>query len=146
MAINVRRSSGGVVVKLLACGARGPGFNSRSRRYDFRDWLSPASKSQYGWKVAKATKILKTTNQPTLTYVVVYFSELILVMQRNVNVHFYPLTGYYFNVKGWVSEWICCLTSQLTIFQSYMWRHIDVQADWRRSWTYGRAPNAIDIS
>ena len=24
-----------------------------------------------------------------------------------------------------------CLTSQLTIFQSYMWRHIDVQADWR---------------
>ena len=27
-----------------------------------------------------------------------------------------------------------------------MWRHMDVQADWRRSWTYGRAPNAIDIS
>ena len=27
-----------------------------------------------------------------------------------------------------------------------MWRHIDVQADWRRSLTYGRAPNAIDIS
>ena len=28
-----------------------------------------------------------------------------------------------------------------------MWRHIDVQADRRRSsWTYGRAPNAIDIS
>ena len=31
------RSSGGVVVKLLACGARGLGFNSRSRRNDFRD-------------------------------------------------------------------------------------------------------------
>ena len=30
-------------------------------------------------------------------------------------------------------SWIGCLTSQLTIFQSYMWRHIDVQADWRRS-------------
>ena len=44
-------------------------------------------------------------------------------------------------------SWIGCLTSQLTIFQSYMWRHIDVQADWRRSsWTYGRAPNAIAIS
>ena len=27
-----------------------------------------------------------------------------------------------------------------------MWRHIDVQADWRRSSTYGLAPNAIDIS
>ena len=44
----------------------------------------------------------------------------------------------------WV--WIGCLTSQLTIFQSYMRRHIDVQADRRSSWTYGRAPNAIDIS
>ena len=31
-------------------------------------------------------------------------------------------------------SWIGCLTSHLTIFQSYMWRHIDVQADWRRSW------------
>ena len=39
-------SSGGVVVKLLACGARGAGFNSWSRSYDFRDWLSPASKSR----------------------------------------------------------------------------------------------------
>ena len=39
-------------------------------------------------------------------------------------------------------RWIGCLMSQLTIFQSYMWRHLDVQADWRRSLTYGRAPNA----
>ena len=31
------------MVKLLACGARGLGFDSRYRRYDFRDWLSPAS-------------------------------------------------------------------------------------------------------
>ena len=51
------------------------------------------------------------------------------------------------DTKNWVElSWIVCLTSQLTIFQSYMWRHIDVQADWRRSMTYGRAPNAIDIS
>ena len=32
------RRSCGVVVKLLACGTRGPGFDSRSRRYDVRDW------------------------------------------------------------------------------------------------------------
>ena len=38
-----------------------------------------------------------------------------------------------------------CLTSHATIFQWYMWRHIDVQADWR-SWTYGGASNAIHIS
>ena len=50
------------------------------------------------------------------------------------------------NISSLQLSWIGCLTSQLTIFQSYMWRHIDVQADWRRSWTYGRAPNAIDIS
>ena len=42
------RGSGGVVVKLFAYGARGPGFDSRSRRYDFIDWLSPTSKSRYG--------------------------------------------------------------------------------------------------
>ena len=53
---------------------------------------------------------------------------------------------YRFRINWVELSWIGCLTSQLTIFQSYMWRHIDVQADWRRSWTYGRAPNAIDIS
>ena len=31
------------MVKHLACGARGPGFDFRSRRYVFRDLLSPAS-------------------------------------------------------------------------------------------------------
>ena len=35
-----------------------------------------------------------------------------------------------------------CLTSHATIFQLYMWRHIDVQTEWRRSLTYGRAPIA----
>ena len=30
----------------------------------FRDWLSPASKSRYGWKIAKSTLILQN-NQPT---------------------------------------------------------------------------------
>ena len=46
------RSSGDAVVKLLACGVRGmmfdSRFDSRFRRYDFRDSLSPASKSRYG--------------------------------------------------------------------------------------------------
>ena len=40
-------SSVGRVVKLLACGARGPGFDSPPRHLNFRDWLSPASKSRY---------------------------------------------------------------------------------------------------
>ena len=56
-------SVGGWVVKLLVC--RGPGFDSRSRYLNFRDWLSSASKSRYGWNTAKATYILNTTNWPT---------------------------------------------------------------------------------
>ena len=44
----VKESGGGQVVKLLACGVRRPGFDSRSRHLNFRDWLSPASKSRYG--------------------------------------------------------------------------------------------------
>ena len=41
------RSRDGIVVKLLACGERSMRFDSRSRYYDLRDWLSPASKSRY---------------------------------------------------------------------------------------------------
>ena len=55
-------SSGGWVVKLLACGARGPGSIPGLATWIFRDWLSPSSKSRYGWKIAKLTLILKTTN------------------------------------------------------------------------------------
>ena len=50
----------------------------------FRDWLSPASKSRYGWKIAKSTLILKTTNQPTLhpwfwpTYICTYWQIVLL--------------------------------------------------------------------
>ena len=40
-------SSDGVVAKLLACGARGSWYNSRSCCYGFRDWVSPASKLRY---------------------------------------------------------------------------------------------------
>ena len=62
---SVRKSSGGVVVKLLAWGANGPGINSRSRRFDFRDWSSPASKLRYGSNFAKAIQVLKTTTATT---------------------------------------------------------------------------------
>ena len=58
-----------MVKLLLACGTRGPGFDS-SRRYDFRDCSSPASKSQYGWNTAKLK--IKTTNQPVYTLLVLF--------------------------------------------------------------------------
>ena len=50
------------MVKLLACGARGPGFDSRSRRYDFRDLLSPASSRDMA---EKSLKRRKSSKQPT---------------------------------------------------------------------------------
>ena len=39
--------SGGRVVNLLACGARGLDFQPWSRNFNFRDYDSPASKLQY---------------------------------------------------------------------------------------------------
>ena len=52
----------------------------------FRDWLSPASKSRYGWKIAKSTLIKKkTTNQPTywdgcwtFSYIEVFFIHFLM--------------------------------------------------------------------
>ena len=41
-------SGGGRVVKLLVCGARGPGFDSPPRHLNFRDLLSPTFKLRYG--------------------------------------------------------------------------------------------------
>ena len=43
----------------------------------FRYWLSPASKSRYGWKIAKSTLILKTTNQPLCGFLIThaFFAE-----------------------------------------------------------------------
>ena len=45
-----------------------PGFAT----WIFRDLLSPASKSRYGWKIAKSTVILKTTNQPNILLQFIY--------------------------------------------------------------------------
>ena len=61
--LGILGSGSGRVVKLLACGARGPGLHSWSRYLNFRDWLSPAS--TYGWYTAKATWIPNTTNEPS---------------------------------------------------------------------------------
>ena len=52
-----------MVVKLLACRARDPGFDSRSRRYDFRDWLSPAPSRDIAERLLKRHK---SSKQPTI--------------------------------------------------------------------------------
>ena len=52
----------------------------------FRDWLSPASKTRYGWKIAKSTLILKSTNQPTklLRQIDIDISNLIYIHEFSV--------------------------------------------------------------
>ena len=45
----------------------------------------------------------------------------------------------FLRIKWWVSEyWLLNVMVQSTLFQLYMWRHVDVQADWRISLTYGK--------
>ena len=56
--------SSGVVVK-LGLRSKRSGFDSRSRRYDFRDWLFPASKSRYGRFPLKRRK---SSVQPTTDF------------------------------------------------------------------------------
>ena len=54
----------------------------------------------------------------------------------------------YLHSSLWGSGWSVnfCFTSHSTTFQLYMWRHIDVQADWiSRSWTYGRTPLGVNM-
>ena len=45
--------------------------------WTFRDWLSPASKLGYGWKIAKSMLILKTTNQ---SYCIIILLLLLVIV------------------------------------------------------------------
>ena len=59
-------SGGGVMVKLSACGGRGRG-SSPVGHYNFRNWVSPASKGIKTEIMLKQCKILKTIQlNPTL--------------------------------------------------------------------------------
>ena len=87
-------SSGCVVVTLLACGARGPGFDSRSRRYDFRDWLSPASK--YMAEIS-LNRRKSSNNQPTKLFMTVSECECIGVLRHMQRYFSYTCDG----------AWIC---------------------------------------
>ena len=52
--LNIKKIDRGQI-RLREYLLRGPGIDSRSHHYDLRDWLSPASKSQFGWNITKAT-------------------------------------------------------------------------------------------
>ena len=64
LSYNNGRNSGGVVVKLLACLARGLGFDSRSLRHTISEigFLLLPSRDMAEISLYKATYILKTAN------------------------------------------------------------------------------------
>ena len=59
-------SSGGRVVKLLACGARGPGFDSPPRHLNFQRLVISCFQVEIWLKIAKST-LIKNNQQPTTT-------------------------------------------------------------------------------
>ena len=66
----------GVVVKLLTCGARGPEFESRSRRYDSGDWFNLLLPSRdTAERLLKRRKSSKKTNRPTMNMFVFYIMQ-----------------------------------------------------------------------
>ena len=71
----------GRVVKLLAYGARCPGFDSLPRHLNFRDCLSPASKSQYGWNPQYNQPSNHRSFPPLLRVNVLYFTFFIFKLK-----------------------------------------------------------------
>ena len=61
----------------------------------------------------------------------------------NVDFHLYQRCIFCVNEIEFELDWLFNVTCN-DISVIYVTAH--VQADWRRGWTYGRAPNAIDIS
>ena len=81
----------------------------------FRDWLSPASKSSYDWKIAKSTLILKTTrtNQVILT------SHIGNLWQVQVNLH-----------RLWPTN--RCHLHRLTVAKMWIWNLMEVLIPWAK--------------
>ena len=73
--------------------------------------------------------IILTFNKPKICGI--FFSSIFKGRKDNISM----------NGKTLRVHWTSLGTSVL--LRSYMWRHIDVQKNWRRRWTYGRAPKDI---
>ena len=90
----------------------------------FRYWLSPASKSRYGWKIAKSTLIRKTTNQPTV----------ILYLRVPMNIYNFhtrtTITPQWFRMSTYENLWIFSSYPRTAVIMSYafcaFWVHFNV--------------------
>ena len=71
----------------------------------FRDWLSPASKSRYDWKIAESTLILKTTNPCPNT--LIWFAFVTWY------VHFYKSENFSFRYSYMIDNIILLITGIL---------------------------------
>ena len=80
----------------------------------FRDWLSPASKSRYGWKIAKSTLILKTKqNNQLLTVNSIELGNTIWFEHENDYI-FVTVKNSYIVWLGWFRIYVA-----LQLFQSH---------------------------
>ena len=109
---NAKRSSGSLVVKLLAFGGRCPGFESRFRHYHFREWES--IKLRYDWKATYFLKTIKPNQSMLKSF----------ATHANHTKETYPCFREIYHRRQFELSWVYrCFTSHATIFQSYMWRH-----------------------
>ena len=70
------------MVKLLVCGARGPGFDSWSRHYEFGDWLFPSrNMAEISLKRRKSSIQQQTTKQ----YIIVVLLQATLYLNTKPN-------------------------------------------------------------
>ena len=88
----------------------------------FRDWLSPASKSRYGWKFAKSTLILKTTNQPTKQRVTRLYSRVTYLHTHELLSHTHELLSFATRLKLRVR--VACRSWTITYTQVSIFSHM----------------------
>ena len=91
------------------------------------------------WNYTDASKTFDYTINviAKLKYISVY-----LPMINRLNTGMSMLGCIFYHIQTTTNWFIGGFTSRSTVFQLYLWRHIDVQAAWR-SWTYSRAHNAM---
>ena len=94
----------------------------RKNIYSSGQWGSKLRVSEHE-SSAPPVNMYGTTSLPWCVFISTFIYEMWLILEL-------------------VNEWIGSLTSHSTIFQLYMWRHIDVQVNCR-SWSYSRAPSPL---
>ena len=85
---NEDRSSGGRVVKHLACGARGPGFDSRPRHLNFQRLVISCFQVEI-WLKDSLIDVIPQNNQPTKAKEDIFFKINIILFYGQICISFH---------------------------------------------------------